>query len=73
VFGEDAVAAVEGFYPDFAEGLNVRGFGDGSCTPSGVRILWNCNPGWSSLSLLDPALISVIPAGIKKLLFYHPN
>jgi hypothetical protein len=25
-------------------------------------------PGWSSLALLDPGLISVIPAGIKKLI-----
>ena len=49
-----------------AEGAGVRGVIDGSCTPSGVRMLWNCNPGWSSLSLLDPGLISVIPAGIKK-------
>lgn len=37
--------------------------------PPGCKFFGDGYPGWSSLSLLDPGLISVIPLGIKILEF----
>lgn len=52
-----------------AEDADVRDDTDRSCTPSGVRMFWISNRGCSSLSLLDPRLMSVIPTGIKTCCF----
>lgn len=58
-----------------AEGADVRGDADRSCTPSGVRMFWISNRGGRlpQGGILDPRLMSVIPTGIKTAAFPFAN
>ena len=47
------------------ERVDFRNPSDFSSTPSGVRIHGHHVPGWSSLALLEPGLLSEIPPGLK--------
>ena len=56
-----------------AEGVAARGASDILARLSGCKFGGNRYPGWSSLALLDPGLISAIPVGIKKTGRNFPN